>query len=149
MKELCLQKDAPSSGLPAQAWTFGPHPSRNSRLKLELSAQARSSSKPNKKGCSGLTFWIPIWTVLNSWETWKIRLGEVSYWDKTTPSIYMRGSWPIKFPSIQSTNTTQNHLSFYHILLSLFPSTSPRSSSVLHGWRIDDDDTLERSGQLG
>jgi hypothetical protein len=59
----------------------------------------------------------------------------------------MRGSWPIEIPCIQSTNTTQNHLSFYPI--SLFPSTSPRSSSVLHGWRIDDDDALERSGQLG
>ena len=27
-------------------------------------------------------------------------------------------------------------------------TSSPRSSSVLHGWRIDDDDALERSGWL-
>jgi hypothetical protein len=42
------------------------------------------------------------------------KLGEVSYWDKTTPFIYMRGSWPIKFLSIQSTqhNTSINYLSF-------------------------------------
>jgi hypothetical protein len=37
----------------------------------------------------------------NSWETWRSSLGEVSYWDKTTPSIYTRGSWPIEFPYIQ------------------------------------------------
>jgi hypothetical protein len=94
--------------------TSGPHLSRNFRHKLELPARIRAgtpgsslnfqhapepklparagtSGKPNKKGCSGLTFWIPIRTVLNLWKTWKIRLGEVFYWDKTTPLyIYER-----------------------------------------------------------
>ena len=65
---------------------------------------------PNRKSCSDLAFWIPIRTVPNSWETWKIRIGEVSYWDKTTPSIYMRGSWPIESPSIQSSNKSIYHL---------------------------------------
>jgi hypothetical protein len=65
-----------------------------------LSTRVGTCDRPNKKGCSDLAFWILIRTVLNSWETLKIRLEEVSYWDKTTPSIYMRGSWMIEFPSI-------------------------------------------------
>ena len=76
------------------------------RLKSGLPTQVGTSDStsdiPDRKSCSDLTFWIPIQTVPNSWETWKIRLGEVFYWDKTTPSIYMRGSWPIEFSSIQS-----------------------------------------------
>jgi hypothetical protein len=62
---------APEPGLPAQVGTFGPHPSQNFQLKLELSARTRAgtSSKPNKKGCLGMPFWIPIQTVPNSWKT--------------------------------------------------------------------------------
>jgi hypothetical protein len=41
------------------------------------------------------------------------RLEEVSYWDKTTPSIYMRGSWP---PSIQS---SKHNKSIYYISFTL------------------------------
>ena len=43
-------------------------------------------------------------------ENLKIRLGEVTYWDKTTPSIYMRGSCPIEFPYIQSPNKSIYYL---------------------------------------
>ena len=43
----------------------------------EVSAEVRTSGIPNKKPCSDLTFWIPIRTVPNSWETWKISLREV------------------------------------------------------------------------
>jgi hypothetical protein len=48
-------------------------------------------------------------------------------------------------PNTQSSKT--HLLSLYP----LFPSiSSPRSLSMLHGWRIDDDDdVLEQSGQLG
>ena len=50
-----------------------------------------TSDIPDRKSCSDLAFWIPIRTVPNSWETWKIRFGEVSYLDKTTPLyIYER-----------------------------------------------------------
>jgi hypothetical protein len=80
-------------------------------LELKLLAQAKTFGKPNKKGCMGLAYWIPIRTVLNSWETWKIRLEEISYWDKTTPSIYMRGSCLIEFLSIQSSKT--QHINYY------------------------------------
>ena len=41
--------------------------------------QVGTSNGPNLKPCSDLAFWILIWTILNSWETWKISLGEVSY----------------------------------------------------------------------
>jgi hypothetical protein len=52
---------------------------------------SQDSSRPNKKGCSDLAFWIPIQTILKSWKTWKIRLGEVSYWDKTIPLYIYEG----------------------------------------------------------
>ena len=79
--------------------------------------QVGTSDIPNRKSCSDLAFWIPIRTVPNSWKTWKIRLGEVFYWDKTTPSIYMRGLRPIKFLSIQSSKT--QHINSF-ALISLF-----------------------------
>ena len=41
--------------------------------------QVGTSDIPDRKSCSDLAFWIPIRTVLNSWEIWKIRSGEVSY----------------------------------------------------------------------
>jgi hypothetical protein len=80
---------------------LGLSPRREFRQRSEVPTVG-SSDRPNKKLCSDLAFWISIRTVPNSWETWKIRLEEVFYWDKTTPSVYMRGSWPIELPSIQS-----------------------------------------------
>jgi hypothetical protein len=67
--------------------------------------RVRTSDKPNKKPCSDLTFWILIWTIPNSWETWKIRLGEVFYWNKTTPSIYERimANWVPIYPIVKNT----------------------------------------------
>jgi len=44
------------------------------------SSNTTSDSTSNRPdNCSDLTFRIPIQTVPNSWESWKIRLGEVSY----------------------------------------------------------------------
>jgi hypothetical protein len=45
----------------------------------KVPVEARTSGRPNLKPCSNLAFWILIRTILNSWETWKISLGEVSY----------------------------------------------------------------------
>ena len=64
----------PMSGVPTQVGTFD-----------------WTSDIPDRKSCLDLAFWIPIRTVPNSWETWEIRLGEVFYYDKTTPLyIYER-----------------------------------------------------------
>ena len=64
--------------------------SRKFRLSGVLT-QVGTSDIPNRKSCSDLAFWIPIQTIPNSWKTWKIRLGELFYWDKTTPLyIYER-----------------------------------------------------------
>jgi hypothetical protein len=49
----------------------------------------------------------------------KNNLGEVSYWDKTNPSIYMRGSWPIEFLSIKSTQ--KHNKSIYYLFLPSLP----------------------------
>jgi hypothetical protein len=58
---------------------------------LAVPVDVGTSGRPNKKAYSNLAFWITIRTVSNSWETWKIWLGEVFYWDKTTPLyIYER-----------------------------------------------------------
>jgi hypothetical protein len=55
------------------------------------SSETRKFDRPNKKPYSNLVFWISIRIISNSWETCKIRLGEVFYWDKTTPLyIYER-----------------------------------------------------------
>jgi hypothetical protein len=60
-------------------------------------------------------------------ENLEIRLREVFYWDKTTSSIYMTGSWPIEFPSIQSSKTQHINsfglipLSQPHLLFIEFP----------------------------
>ena len=56
----------------------------------------------------------------------------------------MRGSRPIEGSNTQSSKNTST-TSLYHLFLS---TSSPRSSSVLHDWRIDDDDALECLGQL-
>ena len=101
MKKLCPRKDNSLLGVPTQVGTFGKpeeicsgvwgYPyvgSSDKSQKFRLSGvptQVGTSDIPNRKSCSDLTFWILIRTVLNSWETWKIRLREVSYWDKTTP----------------------------------------------------------------
>jgi hypothetical protein len=45
----------------------------------------------------------------------EMSFGEVFYRDKTTLSIYMRGSWPIEFPSIQSTQ--KHNKSTYYLFL--------------------------------
>jgi hypothetical protein len=75
------------SGLPTAGTA---DPSQDFR-RSGLLTRVGTSDRPNKKGSSDLAFWMLIRTVLNSWETWKIRLGEVSYWDKTTPIyIYKR-----------------------------------------------------------
>ena len=94
MKELCPQKDAPLSGVPTQVetfdcWKFQQVSGLPGSLKkhaqefgvipmLGVPTQVGTSDRPNKKPCSDLAFWIPIRTVLNSWKTWKISLGEVS-----------------------------------------------------------------------
>jgi hypothetical protein len=70
------------SGLPTVRTS---DPSRDFQPMSGLLTQVGISSRPNKKAYSDLAIWIPIRTILNSWETWKIRLGEVSNWDKTTP----------------------------------------------------------------
>jgi hypothetical protein len=44
--------------------------------------------------------------------------------------------------------TTTKTIYLFTLSSSLFPSTSPRSSSVLHGRWIDDDEALERLGRL-
>jgi hypothetical protein len=83
--ELCPRKDAPLSGLP----TVGTSDiGRDFWPESRLPTQVETSGRPNKKAYSDLAFWILIWTVPNSWEPWKIRLGDVFYWDKTTPSKY-------------------------------------------------------------
>ena len=126
MKKLYPQKDASLSGVPTQVGTSNYRKFRRvSGLPGSLKKSARvsgviptsrvptqvgTSDIPNRKSCSDLAFWIMIRTVPNSWATWKIRFGEVSYWDNTTPSIYMRGSWPIEFPSIQSSNKSIYYL---------------------------------------
>jgi len=118
MKELYPRKDAPLLGVPTQVGTsdyrkFRQVSGLSGSLKKPawvsrvipmsgVPTQVGTSNRPNKKPCSDLAFWIPIRTVPNSWENWKIRLGEVSYRNKTTPFLYMRGSWPIEIPSIQS-----------------------------------------------
>jgi len=132
MKKLCPRKDALLSGVSTQVGTsdcqkfligvdtsgkledtcssvWGYHHVERSDKgqKFRLSGvptQVGTFGEPNLKPYSDLAFWIPIWTILNLWETWKISLGEVFYWDKTTPSLNMRGSWPIEFPSIQSSD---------------------------------------------
>jgi hypothetical protein len=64
----------------------------------------------------------------------RLSLGDVSYWDKTTPSIYTRGSWAIEFPSIQSINKL-----IYYLYSN--PSTLFFNLHVVHplihdqGWR--------------
>ena len=105
----------PTLGVPTKV---GSSDCREFRPKSGLPTQVRTSDIPNRKSCSDLAFWIPIQTVPNSWETWKIRLGEVSYWDKTTSSLYMRGLWPIEFSSIQSTQ--KHNKSIYYIFLPSF-----------------------------
>jgi hypothetical protein len=106
-------------------------PRRNFQLS-GLPTQVGISSRPNKKACSDLVFWIPIRTVPNSWKNWKIRLREVSYWDKTTPSIYMRESWPIEFPPIQSSKHNKPVYSYPFTLFSNLPAIHP----LIHdqGW---------------
>jgi hypothetical protein len=120
-------------GTPDPSWDF---------RRPGLLTRVGTSDRPNKKGCSDLDFWMSIRTVLNSWETWKIRLGEVSYWDKTTPSIYIRGSWPIEYPSIQSTYK-QNNL----LLLPLFSSHS--TSMLFIPWSTTKDGALGSPADLG
>ena len=107
MKKLCPRKDASLSGVPTGVGTSGKsekicpgvwgYPyvgSSDKSRKFRLSGvptQVGTSDIPDRKSCSDLAFWIPIQIVPNSWETWKIRLREVSYWDKTTPLyIYER-----------------------------------------------------------
>ena len=101
-KEIC-------SGVWGYPYVGSSDKSRKFRLP-GVPTQVRTSDIPNRKSCSDLAFWIPIRTVPNSWETWKIRLEEVFYWDKTSPSIYMRGLWPTEFSSIQSTNKSIYYL---------------------------------------
>jgi len=98
----------PTSGVPTKV---GSSDCRQFRPKLGLPTQVRTSDWtsdiPDRKSYSDLAFWILIRTVPNSWETWKIRLVEVSYWDQTTPSIYMRGSCPIElsiYPIVKQIN---------------------------------------------
>ena len=86
-----------TSGKPEEiclgVWGYPYVRSSDKSQKFRLSGvptQVGTSDIPNRKSCSDLAFWILIRTVPNLWETWKIRLGEVSYWDKTTPSIYER-----------------------------------------------------------
>jgi hypothetical protein len=72
----------------------------------------------------------------------------VFLWDKTTPTPYNKGymaDWVPIYPI--DTKTQQINLL---PLLTLFSqsTSSPHSSSVLHGWRIDDDDAQGRSGRL-
>jgi hypothetical protein len=85
-----------------------------------------------------ICFYISFWT----WETWKISLGEVSYWDKTTPYIYTRGPWPIEFPSIQLSSKQINLL-----LLPLFSSLS--ASMLFIPWSMTKHDILSLSANLG
>jgi len=82
----------PTSGVPIKVRSSD---CREFRLESGLPTQVETSDWtsdiPDRKSYSDLAFWIPIRTIPNSWETWKIRLGEVSYWDKTTPLyIYER-----------------------------------------------------------
>ena len=64
---------------------------RLSGVPTQVGTSDWTSDIPDRKSCSDLAFWIPIRTVPNSWKTWKIRLGELFYWDKTTPLyIYER-----------------------------------------------------------
>jgi hypothetical protein len=109
---------------------------------LALPADVGTSGRPNKKICSDLTFWILIRTVSNSWETWKITLERFPTGIRPTPLYIWEDHGRLSsYLSNQHKNTiNQSTISFYP----LFPSTSsPRSSSVLHAWRIDDDDALE------
>ena len=74
------------SGVPTQVGTSDYRKFRQvSRLSGSLKKPARVSGVIPTSGVS-------IRTVPNSWKTWEISLGEVFYCDKTTPSIYMRGS---------------------------------------------------------
>jgi hypothetical protein len=69
-------------------------------------AEVRTFDIPNLKPCSDLAFWILIQTILNSWKTWKISLGVVSYWDKTTSLyIYERimADWVSIYPIVKNT----------------------------------------------
>jgi len=90
----CVGTSGKSEEICPDVWGYPYVGSSNKSRKFLLSGvptQVRTSDIPNRKSCSDLAFWIPIRTVPNSWETWKIRLGEVSYWDKTTPLyIYER-----------------------------------------------------------
>jgi hypothetical protein len=126
-------RDLWRSGLLTRVGTFDP--CQNFRHMSGLPTRIGTSGRPNKKGCSDLAFWIPIRTVLNSWKTWKIRLGKVSYWDKTIPSIYMRGSWPIEISSIQSTQ--KHNKSIYYLFLPSLPLYFFSSFFVDAAWLED------------
>jgi hypothetical protein len=53
---------------------------------LEVPTDGAGSTDGHEKDpIFDLALWIPIRTAPNSWETWKILLEMVSYWDKTTP----------------------------------------------------------------
>lgn len=63
------------------------------------------------------------------------------YWIRSPPPYKYKGHDVLRCPTIQNKSTTS--------LLSSFPSTSsPRSSLLLYGHLIHDDDALERSGRL-
>ena len=123
MKKLCPQKDASLLGVLTQVGTFGKpeeicpdiwgYPyvgSSDKSRKFRLSGvptQVGTSDIPDRKSYSDLAFWIPIQTVPDSWKIWKIRLGEVSYWDNTTPlSIYERimADWVPIYPIVKQIN---------------------------------------------
>jgi hypothetical protein len=86
-----------------------------------LLTRVGTSGRPNKKGGSDLAFWMSIQTVLNSWETWKIRLGEVFYWDKTTPLYIWEDHGRLSFHLSNRQNNNQN--SYFTLVFSSQPST--------------------------
>jgi hypothetical protein len=94
-------EDTPLSELPGSlkkpAWVPGVIPTLRVLTKVRSSdtrkfrRRSELSADLIKKLCSDLAFWIPIQIVPNLWETCKISLRGVFYWDKTTPlNIYER-----------------------------------------------------------
>jgi hypothetical protein len=111
-------------------------PRRLSRLPL-FSAQKQRSGPVGRLlpvSRAGLIY-KSVLDLFLTWETWRTYLGDVFYWDKINPSIYMRELWPIEFPTIQS--------SYKQINLLLLPLFSFPSTSILFiPWFTTKDDVL-------
>ena len=79
------------------------------------------------------------------WEICRFHLEKVFYWDKTTPSIFIRKTWSNEVIQIHNRQRVKN-TSITLFILYFSSITAPRFSLSL--W-MNDDEALERPGRLG